>query len=98
VDVCSFSVEGTPFHAGIWAQGTRSSVQIRYALTSAQYQTEFNAMGPAGYYLWRVSGFESGTAERFTGVWRSTSLGEGWTYHGMSAADFNAHNINAQSL
>ena len=97
VDVCSFSVEGTPFHAGIWAQG-RSTIQVRYALTSAQYQTEFNAMGADGYYLWRVSGFESGTAERFTGVWRSTSLGEGWCYHGMRATDFSAHNLNAQSV
>lgn len=98
VDVCAFSVDGTPYHAGIWTQGIRTSIRVRYALTSAQYQTEFNAMGSAGYSLWRVSGFESGTAERFTGVWRSTSLGEGWTYHGMSATDFNAHTINAQSL
>ena len=98
VDVCAFSVDGTSLHAGIWAQGIRSTVQVRYGLTSAQYQTEFNAMGADGYYLWRVSGFESGTAERFTGVWRTTSLGEGWAYHGMRAADFNAHNINAQYL
>ncbi len=98
VDVCAFSVDGTSFHAGVWAQGIRSTVEVRYALTSAQYQTEFNAMGGDGYYLWRVNGFESGTAERFTGVWRTTSLGEGWTYHGMRATDFNAHNINAQSL
>ena len=98
VDVCAFSVDGTPYHAAIWTHGIRSTVEVRYALTSAQYQTEFNAMSADGYYLWRVSGFESSTAERFTGVWRTTSVGEGWTYHGMSATDFNAHNINAQSL
>jgi CubicO group peptidase (beta-lactamase class C family) len=98
VDVCAFSVDGTSYHAGIWTEGIRTTIQVRYALTSAGYQTEFNAMGPNGYYLWRVSGYESGTAERFTGVWRSSSLGEGWAYHGMRAADFTAHNINAQSL
>lgn len=96
VDVSAFSVNGTALHAGIWAQGIGIATQVRYSLTSAQYQTEFNSMGGNGYYLWRVSGFESGTAERFTGVWRATSLGEGWAYHGMSAADFNSHNINAQ--
>jgi CubicO group peptidase (beta-lactamase class C family) len=98
VDVCAFSVDGTPLHAGVWVQGVRLAVQVRYNLTSAQYQTEFNAMGADGYHIWRVSGFESGTAERFTGVWRTTSVGEGWAYHGMRAADFNAHNLNAQTL
>jgi len=98
VDVCSFSVGGTPLHAGIWAQGIRTTVQVRYSLTSAQYQTEFDAMNGDGYYLWRVSGYESGISERFTGVWRSTSLGEGWAYHGMRSSDFNAQAINAQSL
>ena len=96
-DVCAFSVNGTPYHAGIWAEARGSTIQVRYALTSAGYQTEFNTMGGNGYYLWRVSGYESGTAERFTGVWRSTSVGEGWAYHGMRAADFDAQNINAQS-
>jgi len=98
VDVCAFSVDGTSYHAGIWAEGRTPAIQVRYALTSAGYQSEFNSMGSDGYYLWRVSGYESGTAERFTGVWRSTSVGEGWASHGMRAADFNAHNINAQSL
>ena len=33
----------------------------------------------------------------WTGVWRSTSLGEGWTYHGMRAADFAAHKKPAKA-
>lgn len=98
IDVCSFSVNGLALHAGVWQQGAVPATEVRYFLTSAQYQTEFNTMPGNGYYLYRVSGFESGIAERFTGVWRRTSLGEGWTYHGMSAADFNSHNINAQML
>lgn len=98
VDVCAFSVDGTSYHAGIWAQGVRSVVQVRYALSSAGYQTEFESMGAAGYSLYRVSGYESGTAERFTGVWRTSSLGEGWAYHGMRSADFNSHHLNATTL
>jgi CubicO group peptidase (beta-lactamase class C family) len=54
-------------------------------------------MSANGYYIWRVSGFESGAAERFTGVWRKTSLGEGWTHHGMGAQGFDAEEINAES-
>jgi CubicO group peptidase (beta-lactamase class C family) len=98
VNVCSFSTDGTPLHAGVWQQGIVPNTQVRYSLTSAQYQTEFNSMSANGYYIYRVSGYESGTAERFTGVWRQSSLGEGWAYHGMRATDFNAHNINAQMV
>lgn len=96
LDVSAFSVNGTPLHAGLWVQGGAKST-VRYSLTSASYQTEFNTLSAAGYQIWRVSGFESGGAERFTGVWRTTGLGEGWTFHGMRAADFESHNINARS-
>lgn len=95
-DVCAFSVAETPLHAGIWTQGARSSIQVRYSRTGAQYQSDFEAMSST-YRLWRVSGFDSGGSERFTAVWRTTSLGEGWTYHGMSAGAFGAHQINAEN-
>jgi CubicO group peptidase (beta-lactamase class C family) len=98
VDVCSFSTDGTPWHAGVWAQGAGAASEVRYSQTSAQYQTSFNEMPSNGYYIWRVSGCMSGTSERFTGVWRKTGLGEGWAYHGMRAADFAAHNINARHM
>ncbi|MBI3867172.1 MAG: serine hydrolase [Verrucomicrobia bacterium] len=96
VDVSAFSVSGTPLHAGIWAQGSTLDPQVRYSRTSAQYQSDFNSMGASGHYLWRVSGFDSNGSELFTAVWRKTSLGEGWCYHGMSAGDFEANNINAE--
>lgn len=101
VDVCSFNVLRSSFHAGVWALGTPSIVPVRLGLTSAEYQTDFNAMSAAGYSLWRVSGYEDFGfvgEERFTGVWRKASLGEGWAYHGMRATDFDAHNLNAQSV
>jgi len=97
-DVSSFSVNGAPLHAGVWAQGVVPATEMRYVLSSAQYQSAFTDLGGQGWRLWRASGYESGSLERFTGVWRRTSLGEGWSRHGMSSADFNAHHLNAQHL
>jgi len=96
VDVSSFSINGAPLHAGIWAQGLVVATEVRYARSGAQYQSDFEQLGGQGFSLWRVSGYESGALERFTGVWRRSSLGEGWSIHGMSAADFAAHHLNAQ--
>lgn len=96
-DVSAFSVSGTPLYAAIWSQGSAQLVEVRYARTGAQYQSDFDSMGATGYRLWRVSGMDSGGAERFTGVWKTSSLGEGWTYHGMSATDFTAQQINAEN-
>lgn len=97
VDVSGFSVAGVPLHAGVWAQSGAASIHVRYSRTAAQYQSDYDSMNANGYRLWRVSGLDSGGAERFTGVWRTTSLGEGWSYHGMSASAFNSHQINAEN-
>ncbi len=96
VDVSSFSIDGAPLHAGVWAQGRVVETEVRYSRSPAQYQTDFELLGGQGYSLWRVNGYESGSLERFSGVWRRSSLGEGWSYHGMSTADIDAHNLNAQ--
>ena len=96
VDVSAFSVGSTAFYAGVWTQGSALDPKVTYARTSAQYQSDFNTMPASGHYLWRVSGMDVGGAERFTGVWRKTGIGEGWCHHGMSADDFEAHNINAE--
>lgn len=97
-DVSGFSVAGVPLHAGVWVQSGAPNVQVRYNRTGAQYQADFDSMSANGYRLWRVSGLDSSGAERFTGVWRTTGLGEGWAYHGMSASVFNSHQINAENL
>ncbi|MES2921319.1 MAG: serine hydrolase [Verrucomicrobiota bacterium] len=96
VDVSSFSVDGSPLHAGVWATGLVNLTEVRYSQTPANYQTEFNTLGGAGWYLYRVSGYTTSGLERFTGVWRRTSLGEGWSHHGIRSEDFSAFQNNAQ--
>ena len=98
VDVSSFSVGGTPLHAGLWAEGPVVATEVRYLRSGSQYQSDFDQMAAQGYRLWRVGGYESGLLERFTGVWKRSGAGEGWSYHGMSAAAFAAHDLNAQHL
>lgn len=97
-DVSAFSLNGTAQYAGVWASGTAADIQVRYALSAAGYQSAFNSMGSSGYSLWRVSGADVGGSAQYTGVWRKTSLGEGWAIHGMSEFGFTAENTNAAHL
>ncbi len=94
-DLSSFSVNGAPRHAGVWTWGGGGDYQFRHHRTGAEYQSDFETLGAQGYYLRRVSGYEAGGGHRFSGVWRKTSLGSGWSYHGMRALDFTSHNYNA---
>lgn len=97
-DVSSFSVNGSPLHAGVWTAGRLPTLQVNYAMTGAEYQTEFGSMQSAGYHLYRVNGYMSGASQLYTGVWRGTSYGEGWSRHGMSSLAFTAEMNNAQTL
>ncbi len=97
VDVSSFSVNDTPRHAGVWATGLVPLTEVHYNLASVNYQTSFNTLGGSGWYLYRVSGYTVDVgAERFTGMWRRTSLGSGWSHHGIRSQDFAAFQNNAQ--
>jgi CubicO group peptidase (beta-lactamase class C family) len=95
--VSSFSVDGIAQHAGVWAAGLVAVTDVTYSQSSADYQTEFNNRGGlAGWHLHRLSGYTTGGQERFTAVWKRTSLGEGWSHHGIRSQDFAAYQNNAQ--
>lgn len=96
VDVSSFTVNGTAQHAGVWASGLVLAAEATYSQTAAGYQTEFNNRGASGWYLYRVSGYTTGGQERFTALWKRSSLGEGWSNHGIRSQDFAAFQNNAQ--
>jgi CubicO group peptidase (beta-lactamase class C family) len=95
-DACSFSVSGDPLYCGVWNKSSRPDATAQYGLTAAAYQTAFNTMSGNGYSLWRVTGADSSGTALFTGVWRKSSPGPGWSIHGMSASSFEAQNTNAQ--
>lgn len=97
-DVSSFSVNGVPQHAGVWTFGRLPTLQVEYSMTGAQYQTEFDGKQNAGYHLYRANGYLSGANQLYTGVWRNSSYGEGWSRHGMSSLAFTAEMNNAQTL
>lgn len=96
VDVSSFTANGVALHAGVWATGLVASTEVQYSLSAASYQAAFNSLGASGWYLYRVSGYTTSGLERFTGVWRRSSLGEGWSNHAIRSADFAAYQNNAQ--
>ncbi len=97
-DVNAFSINGTTYYAAVWTAGIGLDIQVRYNLTGAAYQTEFNTLAGQGYSVYRVSGAENAGSARYTGVWRRTSPGEGWSIHGMSASGFDAETINARMV
>ncbi|MDB6133975.1 MAG: hypothetical protein JWM59_2218 [Verrucomicrobiales bacterium] len=96
-DVSACSVQGSQIYSGVWAASRAApDIQMRYGQGGPDYQTAFNALSSDGYQLWRVSGADAGGFGRYTSVWRRTSLGEGWAYHGMSAQAFEAESVNAR--
>lgn len=56
--------------------------------TAAQYQAAFTENANQGYRLRSVSGYVSGGAERFAGLWVKASGPEWAARHGLSAADY----------
>jgi hypothetical protein len=74
--------EQIPYAGPVWA--------ARNQLTAAEYQHEFDTLGRQGYRLRQVSVCHASGAERFSGLWELAG-GPAWqSFHGLSAAGFQA--------
>lgn len=69
VQLCGYSVGGTPYYAGIWEESLGHGLQARHGLSAGDYQASFDEMVGAGYRLVDVSGFAARRGTLFTTIW-----------------------------
>ena len=95
-DLSTFSVNGSPRQAGVWAFGGGGDMRFSHNLTWQGYQDAFTANTGDGYHPWRVNGFDNDGQERFSAVWRKGGVGAWSAIHGMIAGHFESHHLNHQ--
>ncbi|MBC7872735.1 MAG: hypothetical protein H7Y01_01995, partial [Ferruginibacter sp.] len=62
----------------------------RHAMTSAQYQTEFNNWTSKGYRVTSLCGYTRGGQELYAAIWNKTA-GPAWAAkHGLTGAEYQA--------
>jgi CubicO group peptidase (beta-lactamase class C family) len=87
--ISAFSVGGQDRYAAIWVNTPGPAWVARHAMTSSQYQTEFNTRVSQGYQLTQVSGYTISGAERYAAVWEQVSGAPPWTArHGMTGSGY----------
>jgi CubicO group peptidase (beta-lactamase class C family) len=67
-------------YAAVWTRFSTPAYLARHRLTSAQYQTEFNAQVAAGLRLFWVGVTGSGSNARFAALWQRDGLGYNGTH------------------
>ena len=97
--VSSYTVNGSPQHAGWWNYSPFASIQtdVVYSKTAAEYQTAFNAHPASqGWRLTSVSGYTVANTERFTAMFKKVpGSAPWWSMNGLDTANFDAANNNA---
>ncbi|KAL5343119.1 hypothetical protein BJX70DRAFT_207938 [Aspergillus crustosus] len=69
-DVSGYSVEGQVYFNGIWDNTTASGAWwARHNLDSPTFQSEFDKFKADGYVLRALSGYNTGTADRYAALW-----------------------------
>lgn len=75
--------------AGILALKSYRSAPSTQWMTSAQYQREFDAWGPKGFYPHEVEGECQSGGEKFRADWRAIPAGAAFfAHHGMTERDY----------
>ncbi|MGH9334891.1 MAG: serine hydrolase, partial [Vicinamibacteria bacterium] len=75
--VDGYGIGANAYYAAIWEKTTGPAWVARHGMTSAQYQTEFNAWTSKGYRLTHVSGYDVRGIDYYAAIWEKTS-GPAW--------------------
>lgn len=87
--VSAFTVNGQERYAAVWIKRSGPAWVARHAMSSSQYQAEFDKWVSRGYQLTQVSGYTVGSAERYAAVWEKVAGAPPWAArHGMSASTY----------
>ncbi len=87
--VSGYNVNGKDYYAAIWEKQNNPPAWVaRHAMTSAQYQAEFNKWTKAGYRPTTVSGYSVGNSARYAAIFRKVSGGAWVARHGLTSAQY----------
>ena len=75
--VQGYGVGGFAYYAAIWEKASGPSWVARHGMTSAAYQSEFDAYVARGYRLTHVSGYNAGGTDYYAAIWEATG-GPAW--------------------
>lgn len=87
--VSGYNVNGKDYYAAIWEKQNNPPAWVaRHAMTSDQYQAEFNKWTAKGYRPTTVSGYSVGNSARYAAIFRKVSGGAWVARHGMTSAQY----------
>jgi hypothetical protein len=75
--VQGYGVGGFDYYAAIWEKSTGPAWVARHGMTSAEYQSEFDAFVARGYRLTHVSGYNAGGTDHYAAIWQASG-GPAW--------------------
>ncbi|MBV9894757.1 MAG: hypothetical protein JO020_11355 [Chloroflexi bacterium] len=91
IDVTGYEDGGVQRLAGIWSQASGPAYQARTGLTAAELGAMGDQLGPQGYRVVRLNGYQIGGAARFAVIWEQRS-GPPWAwYFNMTFDDLQSH-------
>lgn len=71
--ISAYTVNGTPYFAGIWVLQGGVAWQAKHNMTAQQYQEAFNQFVAQGYKLTCVTGYTNGGQANYAAVWEKVS-------------------------
>ena len=71
--ISAYTVNGTPYFAGIWEKSTGAAWVAKHNMTAQQYQDLFTQYTGQGYKLTCVAGYTNGGQAAYAAVWQKVS-------------------------
>lgn len=68
-----YSVNGQDLYAAIWEKSSGPAWVARHGLSAADYQKAFDDLTGQGYRLKAISGYQTGTQDRYAALWEKAS-------------------------
>ena len=92
--VSGYAVKDQARYAAIWEKESGPAWVARHGMTSAQYQSEFDAYTAQGYRLTHVSPYDVGGVDFYAAIWEKTA-GPAWVArHRMTSSVYQAEFID----
>ena len=91
--VSGYTLSDDPRFAAIWDKNVKTNWVARHGMTSAEYQSQFNAIVAKGFRPILVNGYTVKGEPRFAALWDKSPSGAWVARHDMTSSDYqNAFN------
>jgi Polyglycine hydrolase-like, structural repeat len=86
--ICGYSEGRDARFATVWSKVDGPPWVARHNLTSAEYQSAFDALASVGYRLISLSGYAIDGQARYAGIWEQRSGPDWIAHHGLTRAQY----------